>query len=361
MTSNPVRLDTSYEVELADGRVASTNTILRGCTLNLLNHLFKIDLMPIELGTFDVVIGMDWLVDQDVIIVCSKKVVHIPVKNKTLVVEGDRSTSRLKIISCIKANKYIERGHQLFVSHVTEKEPKEKCLEDVPVIQDFPEVFPDDLPRLPPPRQVEFKIELLSEKGFIRLSSSPWGAPVLFVKKKDGSFRMCIDYRELISAVRIGIPPRIVRPVRINFKYEGVRRKMRRSNTSHLLLEVSAFAPYPRPCFEGTEYFVVYCDASHKGYGAVLMQREKVLLHMLFDTMKHEKHYTTYDLELGVVVVLHLDLRHYFVCLFPSRFLESLQDAMGKPTRYDELLTPRDDGPKRRGLFRMLEHVASKA
>ncbi|GKB58252.1 reverse transcriptase domain-containing protein [Tanacetum coccineum] len=66
---NPVRLDTSYEVELADGRVVSTNTILRGCTLNLLNHLFKIDLMPIELGTFDVVIGMDWLVDQDAVIV----------------------------------------------------------------------------------------------------------------------------------------------------------------------------------------------------------------------------------------------------------------------------------------------------
>ncbi|GJZ69696.1 putative reverse transcriptase domain-containing protein [Tanacetum coccineum] len=119
---NPVRLDTSYEVELADGRVASTNTILRGCTLNLLDHLFKIDLMPIELGTFDVVIGMDWLVDQDAVIVCGKKVVHIPVKNKTLIVEGDRSTSRLKIISCIKASKYIERGHQLFVAHVTEKE-----------------------------------------------------------------------------------------------------------------------------------------------------------------------------------------------------------------------------------------------
>ncbi|GJY58986.1 putative reverse transcriptase domain-containing protein [Tanacetum coccineum] len=140
---NPVRLDTSYEVELADGRVASTNTVLRGCTLNLLNHLFKIDLMPIELGTFDIVIGMDWLVDQDAVIVCGKKVVHIPVKNKTLVVEGDRGTSRLKIISCIKASKYIERGHQLFVAHVTEKEPKEKRLEDVPVIRDFPEVFPE--------------------------------------------------------------------------------------------------------------------------------------------------------------------------------------------------------------------------
>ncbi|GKG09159.1 hypothetical protein Tco_0337905 [Tanacetum coccineum] len=78
-----------------------------------------------------------------------------------MVVKGDRGTFRLKVISCIKARKYIERGHQLFVAHVTEKEPKEKRLEDVPVIQDFPEVFPDDLSGLPPPRQVEFKIELV--------------------------------------------------------------------------------------------------------------------------------------------------------------------------------------------------------
>ncbi|GKG11251.1 hypothetical protein Tco_0342651, partial [Tanacetum coccineum] len=108
----------------------------------------------------------------------------------------------------------------MFLAQVTEKEPSKKQLQD-----DFPEVFPNDLPRLPPPRQVEFRIELvpeatpvarapyrltlselkelsdqlneLLEKGFIRPSSSPWGALVLFVKKKDGSFRMCIDYREL--------------------------------------------------------------------------------------------------------------------------------------------------------------------
>ncbi|GJY03693.1 putative reverse transcriptase domain-containing protein [Tanacetum coccineum] len=168
---NPVRLDTSYEVELADGRV--------------------------------VFIGMDWLVDQDAVIVCGKKVVHIPVKNKTLIVEGDRSTSRLKIISCIKASKYIERGHQLFVAHVTEKEPKEKHLEDVPIFK--MNFVPGAAPvarapyRLAPSELKELADQLqeLSEKGFIRPSSSPWGAPVLFVKKKDGSFRMCIDYREL--------------------------------------------------------------------------------------------------------------------------------------------------------------------
>ncbi|GJR66236.1 putative reverse transcriptase domain-containing protein [Tanacetum coccineum] len=221
----PAKLNTSYEVELANGKVVCTNTVLKGCTLNLPDHLFDIDLMPIDLGTFDVIIGMDWLVEHDAVIVCGKKEVHVPYKNKMLVVKGNSSASRLKVISCIKVRKYIERGSQLFLAQVTEKEPSKKQLQDVSVIRNFPEVFPDDLPGLLPPRQVEFRIELvpgatpvaralyrlapfelkelsdqlkeLLEKGFIRLSSSPWGAPVLFVKKMDGSFRLCIDYREL--------------------------------------------------------------------------------------------------------------------------------------------------------------------
>nr|GEY85994.1 hypothetical protein [Tanacetum cinerariifolium] len=186
----------SYEVELADGRVVSMNTILKGFTLNLLNHIFEIDLMPIELDTFDVII-----------------------------VESDKGVSRLQVISCIKARKYIKRGCHMFLAHLTEKKSKEKRLKDMLVIRDFPEVFPDDLPRLPPLRQVEFQNDLvpgdapvtrapyrlepskmkdlsvqfqeLLVKGFIHPSLSPWGAPVLFVKKKDGSFIMCIDDREL--------------------------------------------------------------------------------------------------------------------------------------------------------------------
>ncbi|GJX91226.1 putative reverse transcriptase domain-containing protein [Tanacetum coccineum] len=222
---NPVKINTSYKVELADGTVVSTNTVLKGYTLNLVNHLFEIDLMPIELGTFDIIIGMDWLVKHDAIIVCIEKVVHIPYGNETLIVKSDKGMSQLKVISCIKARKYIEQGCHLFLAYVSKKKLKEKRLEDVPVICDFPKVFLDELLGLPPLRQVEFQIDLvpgaapvaralyhlapsemrelsvqfqeLLEKGFIRPSSSPWGASMLFVKKKDGSFQICFDYREL--------------------------------------------------------------------------------------------------------------------------------------------------------------------
>nr|GEZ03467.1 hypothetical protein [Tanacetum cinerariifolium] len=90
---DPFKIRASYEVELADGRVVSTNTVLKGCTLNLVNHIFEIDLMLIELGTFDVIICMDWLVKYDVVIVCGEKVIRIPYKNKTLIVESDKGVS----------------------------------------------------------------------------------------------------------------------------------------------------------------------------------------------------------------------------------------------------------------------------
>ncbi|GJW03908.1 putative reverse transcriptase domain-containing protein, partial [Tanacetum coccineum] len=225
--------DHYYDVELADGRIIGLNTILRGCTLNILNHPFNIDLMPVELGSFDAIIGMDWLVKYQAIIVCAEKIVHIPWGNETLIVHDDGSNpgneASLYIISYTKTQEYMLKGCPVFLANVTTKETEDKSekkrLEDVPIVQDFPEVFPEDLPGLPPTRQVEFQIDLipgaapvarapyrlapsemkelseqlkeLSDKGFIRPSSSPWGAPVLFVKKKDGSFRMCIDYREL--------------------------------------------------------------------------------------------------------------------------------------------------------------------
>ncbi|GJS54853.1 putative reverse transcriptase domain-containing protein [Tanacetum coccineum] len=220
-----ITIDTFYDIEMADGNLVSTNTVIKGCTLTLLNQPFEIDLMPIKLGSFDVVIGMDWLSKYHAKILCDEKVVHIPINGETLIIRGDQSKTRLNLISCIKTERYISRGCQVFMIQVMEKKSDEKRLEDIPVVKEFSDVFPEDLPGLPPVRQVEFQIDLipgaapvartpyrlapsemqelsnqlqeLADRGFIRPSTSPWGAPVLFVKKKDGSFRMCIDYREL--------------------------------------------------------------------------------------------------------------------------------------------------------------------
>ncbi|GKB11017.1 putative reverse transcriptase domain-containing protein [Tanacetum coccineum] len=126
----PSTLDHYYDVELADRRIIRLNAIIRGCTLNFLNHPFNIDLMPIELGSFDVIIGMDWLARYQAILVCAEKIVRIPWENETLIVRGDGSDwgneIRLNIISCTKTQKYMLKGCYVFLAHVTTKEIEDK-------------------------------------------------------------------------------------------------------------------------------------------------------------------------------------------------------------------------------------------
>ena len=165
-----------------------------------------IDLIPFGHGSFDAVIGMNWLSKHKAEVVCDEKVVRIPLESGVILrIQGECLGNDLKSLKNAKS--------------------KELKIEEIPVVCEFPGVFPEDLSGLPPIRQVEFRIELipgaapvakspyrlapsemqelseqlqeLQDKGFIRPSHSPWGVPMLFVKKKDGSFRMCIDYREL--------------------------------------------------------------------------------------------------------------------------------------------------------------------
>ncbi|GJV92817.1 putative reverse transcriptase domain-containing protein [Tanacetum coccineum] len=165
---HPTTLDTNYSVELADGKSLTTSTILRRCTLNLQNHLFKIDLLPIELGSFDVIVRMDWMAEHRAEVVCYEKYIRVPYGNDMLIIQGERSgvknESRLEVISSIRTQKYIDQGCQVFLIQMMmeeETEIPERRIEDVPVVRDFPEVFPEDLPGLPPTRQVEFHIELI--------------------------------------------------------------------------------------------------------------------------------------------------------------------------------------------------------
>nr|GEW70767.1 putative reverse transcriptase domain-containing protein [Tanacetum cinerariifolium] len=177
----PSTLNTSYAIELADGRISKTNIILRGCTLGLLGHPFNIDLMPVELGSFDVIIDMDWLVKYHTLIVCDKKAVCIPYEDEVYLVQ--------------------------ITSKKDEDKSKEKRFEDVPI-------------------------------------------------------------QKLCSATILALP-------------------------------------------EGSENFVVYCDASHKLLGAVLMQKDKVIAYAFRQIKVHKKNYTTHDQELGAVVFSMKMWRHY--------------------------------------------------
>nr|GFA22419.1 reverse transcriptase domain-containing protein [Tanacetum cinerariifolium] len=150
----PIALDHHYNVEIADGRIIGLNNIMRDCTLNFLNHPFNIDLPPVELGSFDVIIGMYWLSRYNVVIACAEKLVCIPFGNEILTIHGEgsneRNESRLNIISYSKAQEYMSKGCHVFLANITftkdEDKSKGKRLEDIPVVQEFPEVFPEDLP-----------------------------------------------------------------------------------------------------------------------------------------------------------------------------------------------------------------------
>ncbi|GJR65523.1 putative reverse transcriptase domain-containing protein [Tanacetum coccineum] len=292
----PTTLENHFDVELADGKIIGVNTIIRGCTLNFMNHPFNIDLMPVPLSSFDAIIGMDWLTKYHGVIICNEKM-----------------------------------GCDVFLAHITTKEAEdkseEKRLEDEPIVRDLPEVFPKDLSGIPPTRQVEFQIDLvpgvapvarapyrlapsemkelakqlqeLSDKGFIRPSSSPWGAPVLFVKKKYGSF-----YPAKIESIKDWASPKNATEIR---QFLGLAEK--EEAAFQLIKQKLCSAPI-LALPKGSENFIVYCDASHKGLGAVLMQNKKVIAYASRQLKIHEKNYTTHDLELGAVVFALKMWRH---------------------------------------------------
>ncbi|GJS90886.1 putative reverse transcriptase domain-containing protein [Tanacetum coccineum] len=363
----------------------------------------------------------------------------------------------------------MQKGFPIFLAHVTAKEVEDKSekkrLEDVPIVQDFPKVFPEDLSEL------SEKLKELSDKGFIRPSFSPWGASVLFVKKKDGSFRMCIDYRELnkltvknryplpriddlfdqlqgssvyskidlrsgyhqlrvreedipktafrtryshyefqvmpfgltnAPAVFMDLMNRVCKPYLDKFVIVFIddiliysKNKQEHEEHLKLILEllkkeefegihvdpakiesikdwtspkspteirqflglagyyrrfIKGFSKIAKPMTkltqkkvkfvwgdkqeaafqllkqklcsapilalpEGSEDFIAYCDASKKGLGAVLMQREKVISYASRQLKIHEKNYTTHDLELGAVKELNMRQRRWLELL----------------------------------------------
>ncbi|XP_019056849.1 PREDICTED: uncharacterized protein LOC104803430 [Tarenaya hassleriana] len=209
---------THFMVCTPTGQTLSVQGILHCMPLTIYERMLTADLIIVPIWGYDLILEMDWLSKHQAQIDCRQQTIWFTEESGGFEFVGNRSRRVYPIISALKANRMIEKENEAFLVVITATEESEAKLEDTTVVREFPDVFPDELPGLPPEREVDFSIEVvpgtepisktpyrmaptemaeLMETGFIRPSVSPWGAPVLFVKKKDGSMRLCIDYRGL--------------------------------------------------------------------------------------------------------------------------------------------------------------------
>nr|GEV02978.1 putative reverse transcriptase domain-containing protein [Tanacetum cinerariifolium] len=289
----PTPLGNSYDAELANGKIVRVDTIMRGCTLNFLGHPFNIDLMPVKLGSFDVIIGMDWLRRCYVVIVCDEKLVQIPYGNETLTFRGNESNngreSRWTVISCLRAQEYMAKGCQVLLAQITAKKEEDKSegkqLKDVPVVWDYPEVFPNDLSGLPPAQPVEFQIALIPKASpihkvqFLSYVIDNRGIhvdPAKIESIKDwASLKTPTEicqflglagyYRRFIKGFS-KIAKSMTMLTQKGIKFDWGEKE---ENVFQLIKQKLCSAPI-LALPEGREGFVVYCDASHKELGSIV-------------------------------------------------------------------------------------------
>nr|GEU35819.1 putative reverse transcriptase domain-containing protein [Tanacetum cinerariifolium] len=275
----PTPLGNSYDVELADEKIVGIDTIIRGCTLNFLNHPFNIDLMSVELGSFDIIIGMDWLRRYHVVIMCNEKLVQIPYGNETLMFYGDERAA--------------------------------------PVARESYRLAPAEM------KELSEQLQELSDKGFIRPSSSTWGA--LNEKEHEQHLKAILELlkkEELyakFSKCEFWIPKK-------GIKFNWGKKE---ENAFQLIKQKLYIAPI-LALPEGSEYFLVYCDASHKGLGAVLVQREKA--NIVVDALSRKERIEPLRVR-ALVMTIGLE--------FPKQILEAYIEAL-KPEnleKEDELVT----------------------
>ncbi|XP_035837690.1 uncharacterized protein LOC110898590 [Helianthus annuus] len=412
----PCKLDKPFIVELADGREEEIVRVVKDCTIQISKTPISIDLLPLKLGEFDVVIGMDWLSSHQAQILCDKKQIQIKdPKGGTVTIDGERPSKPISFISMLKVSKCIQKGHLAYLVYALEAK-EEKKLEEVAVVAEFPEVFPEDLPGLPPDKQIEFRIDLipgatpivkapyrlaptemkelrnqlqeLLDKGFIHdiliYSKSRetheghlrailkllkeeklyakfskcefWTREVQFLGRVVNEKGIQVDPTK-IEVVKNWEAPRNPTEIRRFLGLAGYYRRfiqdfskitmplttLTQKNTPFVwgsqqeeafnLLKTKLSSAPVLALPEGTEDFVVYCDASHYGLGCVLMQRGKVIAYASQQLKIHERNYTTHDLELGAVVfALKIWRIEVKICL-----LERIKDAQTHALKVEQI------------------------
>ena len=225
---NLPRSRTKYDILVTNplGHSVIVNRVYRDCPIRIREYEFPGDLIELSFKEFDVILGMDWLSRHQVMVDCRMKRVTLRTPNEDEVTFiGERSNHLSNVISAATARKMVRKGCETYLAYVIDMVKARPSISDIPTVSDFPDVFLEELPGLPPQREIEVAIDVVPgatpasitpyrmapvelkelklqlqeflEKRFIRPSVSPWGAPVLFVKKKDGTLRLCIDYRQL--------------------------------------------------------------------------------------------------------------------------------------------------------------------
>ncbi|GJS63287.1 putative reverse transcriptase domain-containing protein [Tanacetum coccineum] len=305
----PNDLGFRYEIEIASGQLVEIDNIIKGYKLEIEGHVFDIDLIPFGHGSFDVIIGIDWLSNYKAEIICHEKVVRIPLSDGNMLrVLGERLEEKARFLRGVKKQ------------------------EEIVMVRDFLEVFLDDLYGLPPIREIKFRIELIP--GSKPVAKSPYRlAPsemeelpyldkfvivfiddiLIYSKTQEEHVEHLREVQFLghvINGNGIHVDPSKIEAVK-NWKAprtptEGEEQELAFQTLKDKLCNAPILA-LP----DGPEDFVVYCDVSRIRLGCVLMQRGKVIAYASRQLKIHEKNYTTHDLELGAVVFALKIWRHY--------------------------------------------------
>ena len=218
------RSETEYDILVTNplGHSVIVNRVYRDCPIKIREYEFLGDLIELSFREFDVLLGMDWLFRHQAIVDCRMKIVTLKTPNEDEVTFIDERSNHLSnVVSAATARTMVRKECDSYLAYVIDTVKARPSVSDIPTISDFPDMFLEELPhreiefaidvvpgatpasitpyRMAPLELKELKLQLqeLLEKGFIRPSVSPWGAPVIFVKKKDGTLQLCIDYRQI--------------------------------------------------------------------------------------------------------------------------------------------------------------------